>query len=233
MSIHRPIRTRAMSIEAALHWAFAVEKARVDFDQYGVYEFDHLGVDPLWRGMQMKRLGTSVDGGGFSDPAVDAQIIAAAVEALPIDAFDELGQYHTGRALTEGDRRALILQMVEMARAGIAPDWGKSDRLALVCSGWDWDEKAKDFVAGTAKIGSLWRWHDRKRRRWREVRGVICPITETGSAAGIAAKRWIYMAWYGALLHLLGALQGYLHTIELTDTLPDMSPWRKEKGQDL
>lgn len=57
---------REMSIMEALHWAFATEKAQLDFDLTGAHEFDRPGIDPIWRGMQMATLGcasTAVEAG--------------------------------------------------------------------------------------------------------------------------------------------------------------------------
>ncbi|WP_313349364.1 hypothetical protein [Paracoccus sp. (in: a-proteobacteria)] len=212
MSMHQRSITgtpvlRPMSIEAALSWAFINEKAQLDFDEYGAHEFDRLGVDPIWRGMQMQILGTSVDGGGSNPPHIDAQIIAGAVERLD----EGLGG------------RAMALQIVELARARSAPDWGQGDRVAVVPFGWDWDEDIGDFVAFTARTGSLWRWRT-KRRQAREARGEVCPVGYTGTARGIAAKRRNYLAWWGALLDLQSSLSGRLHMIEITDALPPLSP---------
>lgn len=208
---NRPTFTgpRTMSIEAALHWAFVTEKAQIDFDHTGAHEFDRVGIDPLWRGMQMAILGTAVDGGGSSNPAVDAVIIASAVESLPI----ELG----------GARMATLI--AELSRNLDRPDWGQSDRPAAVPNGWDWDDDAGEFLAGTSKEGTLWTWRD-KRSRKREARGVFCPISYTGTARMINAKRQAYLAWYEALLYLAERLNFGLHTIELTDAMPPLTPWR-------
>lgn len=92
------------------------EKAPLDLDQYGAHEFDRPGVDPIWRGIQMQKFGTAVDGGGSSDPHPDAQIIAGMVESRP-----------------EGvDGRRMALQIAELARARSVPDWGQRDRLSIV-----------------------------------------------------------------------------------------------------
>ncbi|MCZ0962851.1 hypothetical protein [Paracoccus benzoatiresistens] len=205
---------RVMSIQAALEWAFLTEKAQIDFDQYGAHEFDRVGLDPLWRGMQMAILGTAVDGGGTSDPAADAQIIASYVETLPIG----LG----------GARMAT--QVAELARLRSVPDWGQGERLAIVPCGWEpcgWDleKRAAIFTAATEKTGSIWTWRDERSRK-RVKTGEVCPVSYTGTARMIAAKRRNYLDWVGALLHLQASLRGCLHGIELTDALPPMAPWR-------
>ncbi len=215
MSMHQRSITgapvlRPMSIQAALEWAFVNEKAQLDFDEYGAHEFDRGAVDTLWILARRNELGCTVDGGGSNPPHIDAQIIAGAVEVLP----EGLGG------------RAMALQVVEMARARSAPDWGQGDRVAVVPFGWDYDEEIGDFVAGTAKTGSLWRWRTRHRKT-REARGVVCPVSYTGTARSIAAKRRNYLAWWGAVLDLQSSLSGRLHTIEITGVLPPMAPWRE------
>ena len=102
----RRAAVREMTIQQALEWAFAAEHARIDFDGTGAHEFDRPGVDNIWILQRQRELGCRVDGGGSSDPHPDAQIIAAAVEALPIG--------------VGGKRMALLV--VECARARGAAD---------------------------------------------------------------------------------------------------------------
>ncbi|MEO1949265.1 hypothetical protein [Thioclava sp.] len=217
MSLHQPITRgariiRTMSIQEALHWAFQTEKAQLDFDEYGAHEFDRPGVDILWIMAERHKVGVTVDGGGTSDPHPDAQVIAAVVEALS----DDLGG------------RRMATQIADLARARSAPDWGQGDRLALVPCGWDWDEEEGAFVAGTAPTGSLWVWRDKHRNRF-ERRGPVCAVSYTGTAAMISAKRRNYLAWCGALLDLWAVLsrRGMLDTIEISETMPVLAPWRK------
>jgi len=125
MSLHDPIKTgsritRAMSITDALAWAFLTEKAVLDFDQYGAHEFDRPGVDTLWIMAERHKVGVTVDGGGTSDPHRDAQVIAAAVEALP----DHVGG------------RRMATQIAKLARAHSAPDWGQGDRISITPCDW-------------------------------------------------------------------------------------------------
>lgn len=210
--IHRGARvTRPMSIQDALAWAFLTEKAVLDFDQYGAHEFDRPGVDTIWIMAERHKVGVTVDGGGTSDPHRDAQVIAAAVEALPVGV---------------GGRRMATL-IAELARARSAPDWGQVERLAITPCGWDWSDEEGCFVAGTAPIGSVWTWRDRYRHR-REHVGRVCAISYTGTAAMTAAKRRNYLAWYSALLELWGVLRqpGMLDTITITDAMPPVAPWQ-------
>lgn len=193
--------SREMTIQQALHWAFAVEHAQIDFDLLGAKEFDRCGVDIIWIMQQQNRLGCRVDGGGNSDPHVDAQIIAAAVEAIPVE--------HGGRRMA--------MTMAELARTRSAPDWGDNEKLACVRSGYEDKERT----------GSLWVWRTRQRKT-RQQRGDICTVSYTGTAKMIAEKRRAYLAWYGALLHLLWQLGrgGVLSHIRLVDGLPPQSPWK-------
>lgn len=82
-----PIR-RVMSITRALEWAFRVEQARVEFDDLGDAAGSiRQGIDGIWLMMQRGVLGCKIDGGGHSEPAWDAQVIASAVASLP-EGFD-------------------------------------------------------------------------------------------------------------------------------------------------
>lgn len=214
MTLARPIRTaapvaRTMSIEGALHWAFATEKAQLDFDQYGAHEFARRSVDPVWLIGQRGAVGCSVDGGGTSDPATDAQIIAAAVERLPEGC---------------GGRR-MATMVAELARARSAPDWGQTERLAIVPCGWDFTDGG--WSAHVERTGSLWAWRDKWRKR-QEARGLVCPVSYTGSAAVVASKRRTYLLWISALYDLHASLTPALHTITLNSVFPQLSPWNGE-----
>lgn len=205
----RRAAVREMTIQQALEWAFAVERAQIDFDETGAHEFDRPGIDNLWILQRQRELGCRVDGGGSSDPHPDAQIIAASVEALPIGV---------------GGRRMALL-VAECARARRAPEWRADERRAVVPSGWDCTDHG--FKAHEVKADT-WVWRDRHRNR-REVRGMACPVTYTGSATVLAKRRREYLAWYGALLHLLSELSwcSAFTTLELVDGLPDLSPWNR------
>lgn len=200
--------TREMSIQQALEWAFAIERAQIDFDELGAHEFDRPGVDNIWILQRQHELGCRVDGGGSSDPHPDAQIIAAAVEALPI----EMG----------GRRMALLV--AECARARRAPDWREDERRGIVPCGWDMTDDG-EWLATTRKLPEqVYRVAKSRKKTYRPE---LCPISYTGSASVLAKRRRDYLAWYGALLHLLGQLSwGDAFTaIRLVDGLPSVSPW--------
>ena len=204
----RRAAVREMTIQQALEWAFAAEHARIDFDGTGAHEFDRPGVDNIWILQRQRELGCRVDGGGSSDPHPDAQIIAAAVEALPIG--------------VGGKRMALLV--VECARARRVPDWRADERRGVVPCGWDMTD-AGEWLASTRKLDPV-TYRDRKGFR-KSYRPELCPISYTGSAAVLAKRRREYLAWYGALLHLLFGLSwvGAFTAIRLVDGLPEPSPW--------
>lgn len=199
---------RDMTIQQALEWAFAVERAQIDFDGTGAREFDRAGVDNIWILQRQRELGCRVDGGGSSDPHPDAQIIAASVEALPIGV---------------GGRRMALL-VAECARARRVPEWRADERRSVVPCGWDMTD-AGEWLAATRKLGSV-SFRD-ARCRVKVYSPVLCPVTYTGSAAALAHSRREYLGWYGALLHLLGELSRCraFTALRLVDGLPDLSPW--------
>lgn len=123
-------------------------------------------------------------------------------------------------------------QIAELARALSAPDWGQGDRISITPCGWGWSDEEGCFVAGTAQIGSFWVWRDKYRHK-RERKGDVCAISYTGTASMVAAKRRNYLAWCGALLDLWAVLSrpGMLDTIEITEALPTLAPWRETKAK--
>lgn len=216
---HRPInkgqRVRysppeRLSIEQAMTWAFVNECAGIDFDQFGAHEFDRVGIDPLWRAAQMKILGTMVQGGGSNPPAHDAQIIASFVEQLP----DELGG------------RRMALQIVELARARKAPNWGQGVRVACVpLEGFEMSADGLFLTGKVRRTGSDWVWRDKWRKRQE---GQWCAVTYTGTAASVSAARANYQEWVAALIYLQAHLSRAL-CIEITDELPPFEPWKDSR----
>lgn len=201
---------RVMTIQQALEWAFATEKAQLDFDEYGSREFERVAVDPIWVMARRAELGCKVDGGGSSSPATDAQIIAAVVEGLP----ENLGG------------RRMATQIAELARARRVPDWEPAVKPGVAPASWAWcDQEGRWTATVRPKAGSPWCWRSRQRKR-RERRGDVCPIIYTGTAASVAAQHRAYLAWWAALLELWHQLRGALHSIEISDDMPPMAPWR-------
>lgn len=213
MAKAHPMRrvVREMPIQRALEWAFGVEHARIDFDLTGARQFDRVGVSPEWVLMQRARLGCNVDGGGVSGVHPDAELIAAAVEALPEGC---------------GGRRMAVL-VAECARAGGAPDWRGDERPRVVPCGWDIQEDGS--WSAHVRQGDEYQFMGRQ-RQVRRGRATFCPVRITGGAASVAVARRTYLGWYGALLHLAHVIgqPGYLSSVEIAPQLPPLSPWKKE-----
>ena len=161
MTVMFPARTavREMTIQQALEWAFATECARLDFDELGSNEFDRPGCDIISVIQRRGALGCTVDGGGFSDPHPDAQIIAAAVEALPI----EVG----------GKRMATVV--AECARARRMPEWQDDERHGVVPCGWEMTDRG-EWLAATRKLPMASYYYARGRKTLT-YRPEICPIS--------------------------------------------------------
>lgn len=205
---HRTITaaTRTMSVQQALEWAFATEKAQIDFDQYGAHQFDRVGIDPLWRAMRLAEVGCVVDGGGSSDPHPDATIIAGAVEAvLP---------------------RKMALTVVELARARRPHAWEADATPRIVPHAWHMTDDG-NWTAETRKLEEV-TFIDRK-SRVKRYRPEVCPIRYAGGARVIGEARRVYLDWYGALLEVATHLRrpNALLTIEITDDMPPLSPWNQ------
>ena len=102
---------RALGVQAALEWAFRVEKAQLELPvPKHTSEEEAFGFGLEYVLMQRAALGCKVDGGQHkmgSYTHADAEVIAATVAGMP----DSLG----------GIRMAI--SVAEMARAGITPNW--------------------------------------------------------------------------------------------------------------
>jgi hypothetical protein len=101
---------RALGVQAALEWAFRVEKAQLELPPPEDVSEEGFGFGLEYVRMQRAALGCKVDGGQHkmgSHTHADAEIIAAIVGGMP----DSLG----------GIRMAI--RVAELARAGLTPDW--------------------------------------------------------------------------------------------------------------
>ncbi len=204
---------RIMSVMAALEWAFGTEHARIDFDLTGAHDFDRVGVSPEWRMMQEAKLGCRIDGGsgGGADVCADAALIAAAVEALALNPM-----YGRGMAVVVAD----------CARAGTVPNWRGEPKVRVAPMGWDIDNDGQQ-VGYEVDVGE-WEYRDHCQRKMRRGRSRACPIQYLGGAANVAAARRRYLDWWGALLEVSVTLRipGYLGTMEISQGMPQISPWR-------
>jgi hypothetical protein len=202
---------RAMSIKAALEWAFGAEHAQVDFDDL-VPAGARPGVSTIWVMIQRGQLGCKIDGGGRSRPADDAELIAIAVANLP--------------AALGG--RAMAAEIAALARAGLAPDWMPDASPRCVPREW---RNTKHGLFARAEVVRVETTLHRGRRVEHDV--LACPVTYVPTAQQIAMARRRYLDWYGALLHLRADLvtTGLQH-ISLTHAMPALTPWRGSADRD-
>lgn len=201
---------REMSIERALRWAFADECAQVEFDELGeTAHGNRQGVDGIAIMIERGAIGCSIDGGGRSEPAWDAQVIASAVANLPIS----------------WGGKGMAVQIASLARAGARPDW-MPDAVTR-CVPVEWRMTKHGPFAKTEVVGTVVHTH-RGRKTSRQI--VACPVRFTPTAQQVSSARRNYLEWYGALLWLSAELRGLgiLGSIRITQDLPPLSPWRKE-----
>lgn len=195
---------RAMSIRAALEWAFGVEHARLDFDDLAP-QGARPGVSTIWVMMQRGQLGCQIDGGGSSRAADDAETIAIALANLPV----ALG----------GKPRAA--EIATLARAGLAPDWMPDASPRCVPREW---RNTKHGIFAKTEVVRVETVLYRGRKTDHDV--LACPVTFVPTGQQIAMARRRYLDWYGALLHLRADLGRALTRIRLTDAMPPLTPWR-------
>lgn len=203
---------RTMSIQRALEWAFRDECARIEFDEIAETSGGvRVGVDAIWLLMQRGRLGCQIDGGGHSEPAADAQVIASIVAQIPPE--------HGGKAMA--------VRVAELARAGRVPDWMPAARPRyhpddVSQNQHGWTAKTED----SARLGSRgWQPIERRGRkgRLRKEPVLFCPVHIAPTAAQIGRARRDYLEWWGALLWLRSELGRFM---DLTRAMPPVSPWR-------
>jgi hypothetical protein len=205
---HLVLRHRVLPIREALEWAFGVERAGLDFDE-AKGDNARPGVSPIWVLMQRGALGCRIDGGGWNAPARDADIIASAVAHLP-------------PAL--GGRR-MALRVAELARAGLAEDWGQDLVKRCIPVGWrgenQYGPSAETVLVGHEKVVV--------RGRERVFPVYACPVTYTATEDRIRAARRGYADWVAALDWLGNRLraQGALDRVTISAGLPEAAPWAR------
>ena len=203
---------RALGVQAALEWAFRIEKAQLELPlPQGVTE-EGFGFGLEYVLLQRAALGCEVDGGrhklgGYTHE--DAEVIAATVAGMP----DALG----------GKRMAI--RVAELARAGLTPDWmpGAVPRCVPVeVKRNQHGVRATTIVVGTERILT--------RGKWRTFEVLACPITFSPHAEHIEAARRAYDDWWRALDWLRGGLTagGLLREVEVTTVMPKGRPWKKD-----
>ena len=203
---------RALGVQAALEWAFRVEKAQLELplpeDRTG--ESFGYGLEHVL--LQRAALGCRIDGGQHkigSYTHEDAEVIAACVAAMP----DSLG----------GKRMAI--RVAELARAGLTPDWlpGAVPRCVPVeVKRNQHGERAATAVVGTARVLS--------RGKWRSIDILACPVTFSPHPRQIEAAHRAYDNWWRALGWVRDGLiaGGILREVEVTEVMPKVQPWKAQ-----
>ena len=202
---------RAMGVQAALEWAFGVEKAQLELPTPKDVTEESFGFGLEFVLLQRAALGCKVDGGqhkmgSYTHP--DAEVIAATVAGLP----DSLG----------GKRMAI--RVVELARAGLTPDWmpGIVPRCVPVETRQNQHgERAVTIVVGIERV--------KTRGKWRTVELLACPVNWRPHPEQIASARRGYDDWWQALDWVRGGLAtgGMLREVEVTAAMPQVRPWQK------
>ena len=200
---------RALGVQAALEWAFRVEKAQLELPLPQDLTEAGFGVSLEYALVQQAALGCKVDGGQHkmgSYTHADAEVIAATVAGMP----DSLG----------GIRMAIYV--AELARAGLTPDWmpGVVPRcVPMETKNNQHGERAKTIVVGTERV--------KTRGKWRTVELLACPVTWRPHPEQIAYARRGYDEWWQALDWVRDGLVvgGMLREVEVTGGMPKKIPW--------
>lgn len=200
-----------ISVRGLLEWAFATECAQLDFDELeavanngwshisSTYMIGEMGALGKEPG-ECVRVDTSF---GRSLPHDDAEIVATVLRhAVP---------FH------------LAVRVAELARTCRTPDWNLGPQRMQPAA---WGKKTGAGQHGKTEVCDVVQYLSNGRLRRREERWV--PVVVTPTTAQIAAARRDYLAWWGALLSVLGDLRHVeLTRFALSDRLPPMSPWAK------
>lgn len=216
MSIHSRIgraggtkAKRALGVQAALEWAFRVEKAQLELPLPQDVNEEGFGFGLEYVLLQRAALGCKIDGGqhkigGYTHE--DAEVIAATVAGIP----DSLG----------GKRMAI--RVAELARAGLTPDWmpGAVPRCVPVDIKRNrHGDRATSVVVGTERV--------LVRGKWRILDVRACPVTFSPHPQQIEAARRAYDDWWQALGWVRDGLieSRMLQELEVTAAMPKVRPW--------
>lgn len=207
----------AISIEDLLIWAFRDECARLEFGESAAEQagMTRQGGGPEYRLMMQAQLGCRPDGGGSSDPHPDADLVADAVAHLPVG--------HGGRAMA--------VQIAELARAGLRPDWmrGVVQRVSPAKTRIN-RHGLRSETADAAALGvEGWPHQSRRGRKGNLIVEPVLfsPVVIRPSGQEIARARRFYLNWWGALLELQSTFRLYssLSQWSVATDMPVMSPW--------
>lgn len=201
---------RALGVQAALEWAFRVEKAQLELPPTKDVTEEGFGFGLEYVLLQRAALGCKVDGGQHkmgSYTHADAEVIAATVAGMP----NSLG----------GIRMAI--RVAELARAGLTPEWMPG--VVPRCLPRDTRENQHGVRAATEVVGVERVLH---RGRWRSVEVLACPVTWQPHPEQIASARRGYEDWWLALDWVRDGLMagGMLREVELMGAMPRTQPWQ-------
>lgn len=221
MTLHRPISRagarsakRALGVQAALEWAFRVEKAELELPLPKGPTDEGFGFGLEYVLLQRAALGCKIDGGqhkigGYTHE--DAEVIAATVAGIP----DSLG----------GKRMAI--RVAELARAGLTPDWmpdAVPRCVPAIVKQNQHGTHAGTIVVGTERIRVR---GPSARATWKTVDILACPVTFSPHPQKIEAARRGYDDWWQALGWVREGLiaGGMLREVEVTEAMPKVQPW--------
>lgn len=198
-----PKGKRTMGVFDLLCWAFGAEHAQLDFDEFGFSM--RSGLSSQTRILQQ---GCRVDGGGWSNPHHDADLIACEVADLPVSVGG----------------KSMAIYIAELARAGLHPDWMQGT--VPTCEPIEWTTNRHGTHAKQVPTGEK---IERRNRKGVVVYDdvMVCPVRWRNTPDQIARSRRAYLAWYGALLELRSSIGNLdLEAHEVSDLMPVRAPWR-------
>jgi hypothetical protein len=206
----RPRAKRTLGVQAALEWAFRIERAQLELPPRKDDSGEAYGFGLEYVLLQRASLGCKVDGGQHkigSSAHPDAEVIAATVAGLP-DSF--------------GGKR-MAIRVAELARAGLTPEWmpGAVPRCVPVETRQNqYGERAATIVVGIERV--------MVRGRWRTVEVLACPVTWRPHLEQIASARRGYEDWWQALDWVRDGLMagGMLREVEVLPITPPTEPWK-------
>ncbi|MDT8858326.1 hypothetical protein RNZ50_25535 [Paracoccaceae bacterium Fryx2] len=204
---------RPLGVQAALEWAFRVERAQLELPVPKNVSEEGFGFGLEYVLLQRGALGCKVDGGQHkmgSYTHADAEVIAATVAGMP----DSLG----------GIRMAISL--AEMAQAGITPNWmpGAVPHCVPVDIKRNrHGDRAVSVVVGTERVMVSGKW------RTIEVRA--CPVTWRPHPEQITSARRGYEDWWQALAWVRDGLVagGMLRETLVGAAMPKVRPWTSKQ----
>lgn len=133
----------------------------------------------------------------------------------------------------DGGGRGMAIQIAELARAGMVPDWMPDAMPRVVPVDTHTNRHGVHAVTlDAARLGAGgWPAQPRRNRKGVIVQDVVkfCPVAIRPSAADIARARRVYLGWYGALLELRETFRVYggLSAWAVGETMPPRTPWMK------